>query len=80
MITHMRDARRKEACVNEFLDKEAEDLATHVENCQRRFQTLDKRLSRMEMVAWSILAVLLVGGGVTLKELVPIARALAGVP
>ena len=66
--------------MNEFLDRESEDLGVHVENCQRRFEALDKRLSRLEVVGWSILSTMLVGGGITLRELIPIARALAGVP
>lgn len=66
--------------MNEFLESEGENLAVHVENCQRRFEALDKRLSRLEVVAWSILTAVLLGGGITLRELLPIARALAGVP
>lgn len=64
----------------EFLQHEEKHLPTHVQNCQRRFETLNGRLKRLEMAAWSILAVLTGIGGLTLRELLPIARALAGVP
>lgn len=66
--------------MNEFLERESEDLSVHVENCQRRFEALNTRLSRLEVVAWSILTAVLVGGGITIRELLPIARAFAGVP
>lgn len=65
--------------MNEFLESEGSDLGVHVQNCQRRFEVLDKRLTRLEMVAWSILAAVLLGGGITIREILPIARALAGV-
>ena len=65
--------------MNEFLEHESKNLSVHVENCQRRFEVLDKRLTRLEMVAWSILTAVLLGGGITLRELLPIARALAGI-
>lgn len=37
-----------------------------------------KRLGRVELAMWSILAALGTGGAVTVQQLLPIARALAG--
>ena len=62
----------------EFLSEETKSLPVHVASCQRRFETLNDRLKRLEVAAWSILAILIGGGGLTLRELFPIARALAG--
>jgi hypothetical protein len=73
-------SRQDVAMAAEFIDAEASSLPVHVASCQRRFETLNDRLKRLEMAAWSILAILIGGGGLTLRELIPIARALAGVP
>jgi hypothetical protein len=70
-----------------MMQAERTDLAVHVDACSLRWDRLserqaqtDGRLVRIERVAWGILALLVAGGGVTLRELLPLARALAGVP
>lgn len=64
--------------MNEFLQSEREDLSTHVESCVRRYETLSKRLGRIEMAVYALIGLVLLGGGITAKELAPIAAALAG--
>lgn len=69
---------RNEVCMNEFLPAEQTDLSTHVESCVRRYENLSKRLNRIEMAVYALIVLILLGGGITVKELAPIAAALAG--
>ena len=67
------------------LEEEATSLPIHVRMCALRHNQLldsvaaqNRRLSRIEKAAWGILVTLAGGGGLTLTQILPAVRALAG--
>lgn len=69
-----------------MIEGENKDLALHVALCGERHKDIAGRLDalkadmrQVKAVAWAVMAAVLLGGGVTLRELLPIARALAGI-
>ena len=71
----------------QMMQAERDDLSVHVDACAQRWDRLserqeatDNRLARIERVGWGILILIGAGGGLTLKEVLPLVRAISGGP